>query len=589
MIVLDLVEKSIKRKILLKDFPGIGNTSVLYIKKYNKVYFKGEGSLYSTSLDNIELEAIPFPEKSFKRENDFFCHTGISHNEKYNYLVWGCSPNFSGLGKDLLYGEKGSRSGFIQRVFLDKEGNPFKPKRTDTFETSKKLSKRAFSGISTGVWGSGGKLTVTENGDILVATGNGPSYPSKGNFGCSILLLDGGSLQIKEKRASFSLDGKETQECFFQNKDFSSSTFSSVKLDNLEKHFILGKPGLLLSFSTGELISGLKVGKNIFPQFLGRKGKSYGRPLIVKEGKRNFLSTLHSSYHNVDDEFLPLPEALKESYERISNIKIEKVGCMGHLKKGRGKLSLIYSGKVRDIPVLLNPKKYGMLLESKFKGDFLKEFSDIIGPTAFWGQDERSWANFVNIESFEGSFFDSAPKNEKILSEEDFIRCQLRVSDCGLLLEKGSSKDSKSFLIIDEGKSCRKIDGSLPIYTYRKIRSPHLEFKGERFVLNGFELSPSGIPRRIWSIVGKPGDTVPNSNMGVWKDPKGKSSAFLLIVNRGGRNVLEAYTVKDGRILFSTEIRSTIHFSEISSWKNLIFVPTKDFGIQIFQVGNENY
>gem|GEM_PF-4423777 len=427
------------KRSFLKD-NDLGNTGLLYLEKYRRVFFRSATKLFSYHIDSKELHQLKLKKKTLNVSKHFFCHTELTYNAIHNYLVWGCSPDFKSHGDKITYGNRSNRSGFLMRARLSEQGRLVPITNQDIFLTSSEIKGNRFSGISTGIWNSGGPLAITQSGNVVVTTGNGPSYPKQGNYGCSILVLEGKSLQLLRNNSFYSLDREGTQECFFHNKDFSSSSpviFRDDKSENKENEVVLvtGKPGRLIFFKPNGLGPELDLIKNSSYLSHGVNQSHYGMPLILKSKGDTQVFTVGTVASTSERDLVVLTEGQRDIYSEQSGIGLKKVSCFGYLKRTLGplrlKAGLFYTGKIRDIPLLALSKDEDILLSPIWKrsDNFLSDWApELYNPNVEWVESPQRWSPFIKLPTKSGYFFNSPKlfdKSYELLSYIEFRGCQL--------------------------------------------------------------------------------------------------------------------------------------------------------------------
>lgn len=221
------------------------------------------------------------------------CRTALGVNSEATppYLYSGCSVAraFSYQGSQFVHQEskqeiKGIR-GVLVALPLDAAGK-FSGKERAFIPS--KLGPEPEAGVDAGIWHSGGAPVVLPGNKLLLATGNGIFLPESGVFGCSVLRLDGNSLEPDGANAFyFSAKGEEplraSRLCHAGNLDPSSSSPASLERGGKIFTVIGGKDGWLKAFDPLHL-PGTQAPKRSEAKVVD--GFLFGQPVIFP-GKRN--------------------------------------------------------------------------------------------------------------------------------------------------------------------------------------------------------------------------------------------------------------------------------------------------------------
>ena len=160
-----------------------------------QVNIDGDG-LRSVSLDINGIFETRYPNLSgISWQSRVHCKTamGLNRTVTPSYVFFGCSLH-TGQDAASRYGVMRSLSGLVVSVPLDPDGNLEGSPGHRAFFTSE-MRKEDATGFDSGIYNSGAGPALLPDGSILVATGNGPVFPELGNFGCSMIRLDGISLR----------------------------------------------------------------------------------------------------------------------------------------------------------------------------------------------------------------------------------------------------------------------------------------------------------------------------------------------------------------------------------------------------------
>lgn len=316
--------------------------------------------IHSIGLDGENLHTIEVPSRDFL-DNEYaefthdprsfsMCKTAIGLNRAVtpNYVFFGCSM-LTDPGVELFYGHmKGSR-GLLFAVPLD-----------DIFHVTER-GIRAFSpsrptenphtGFDTGIYNVGAGPVVLEDGSLIFATGNGPFFPKEQNYGCSVVRINGSTLQPDEmpdgRYEYYSLEDGEFDECHGANLDMGSSSVVTLQSKGRTYAAITGKDGSVKSFDPFHLPGQDRSRKHEYK--LG--GSLHGQPAIWQSetgevvvnviGRKEFPARLE-----------------RESLIATANVRAElrnnyeSLACVGLIPTapgaGRVPLKLFYSGPYRN-------------------------------------------------------------------------------------------------------------------------------------------------------------------------------------------------------------------------------------------------
>lgn len=249
------------------------------------------------------------------------CRTalGVNFLATPPYLYSGCSVAraFSYQGSQFVHQEskqetKGIR-GVLVALPLDPATGRFADAPVSHF-TPSKLGPEPEAGVDAGIWHSGGAPTVLPGNKLLLATGNGIFLPESGVYGCSVLRLDGNTLQPDGDAAYyFSAKGEEplkaSRLCHAGNLDPSSSSPATLEHAGRLYSVIGGKDGWLKAFDP------LRMPGTDAPKYTEAKvvdGYLFGQP-VVFPARRN--AALVSIGGNAGDGLHWAGFKLTEGYE----------------------------------------------------------------------------------------------------------------------------------------------------------------------------------------------------------------------------------------------------------------------------------
>lgn len=194
------------------------------------------------------------------------CRTALDLNDVANppYLFFGCSivRAFSVQGARFIHEAssqttKGIRGMLLTLPIDPANGHIGSPKGARAFLPSK-MGPQPNSGVDAGIWHCGGAPALLPDQKILLATGNGVYDPEAGNFGCSVMRIDGTSLLPDGAASSyFSAKGQAVAKagalCHGSNLDPSASSPATLEIDGRLYSAIGGKDGWIKAFDPYQL------------------------------------------------------------------------------------------------------------------------------------------------------------------------------------------------------------------------------------------------------------------------------------------------------------------------------------------------
>ncbi|MCB0422053.1 MAG: hypothetical protein KDD61_13735, partial [Bdellovibrionales bacterium] len=325
---------------------NISSNGFLDIKRAT-VYWQTVQGIYSYVLGADSVQYFKKDWESLVKQADvswdifknghWSCNTAVKvlEIEDKSYLLWGCSTPDN-------YGKHPGASGFVAKTPLMGQGKVL-TKQSQIFFTSKKAEEK-FSGTSTGIWNNGTGLTVVDNNQILLATGNGYYRSEFNNYGCSVLMLDGRTWTLpKGFRSHFSFSEPGYTECLFMNLDLGATNVTSLSEKGKSWAFLKWSGGYAATWSPATHL----------PEFQedGSRTSYWMNPLdfgtwpVYSVDGAVYSIGVTSRNSNSDDSLI-LPEAI---FQKLSYKEEYKRGdCVGVAPKTTSStLHTLYSGRRR--------------------------------------------------------------------------------------------------------------------------------------------------------------------------------------------------------------------------------------------------
>jgi len=322
--------------------------------------FTIEHWIHSIGVDGKDLHSIKVPTREFLDHgySEFthdpsafsMCKSAIGLNRVVspNFIFFGCSmltaPEF-----ELFYGHmKGSR-GLLFAVRLDDEHHVMKH-GIAAFSPSTPTAN-PHTGFDTGIYNIGAGPVVLDDGSLILATGNGPFFPSEQNYGCSVVRINGTTLKAEAKQEGgyeyYSLEDGEFDECHGANLDMSSSSVVLLRTSGRYYAAVTGKDGTAKSFDPFNMPGQDRSLKHEYN--LG--GEMHGQPAIWQSGNGEIRINVIGRKEfpaRLERESLVATKAVQR---KLRN-EYESLTCVGLVATapgpGRVPLNLFYSGPYRN-------------------------------------------------------------------------------------------------------------------------------------------------------------------------------------------------------------------------------------------------
>lgn len=340
---------------------GRSNTPNIY-KLYSYNYTKKQKQIVKVNLNEVYIKN--YPQVNIEGLNNVIdCKTSLKlfKTDQGKKIFWGCSTPHH-------YGEYRGVMGLVGALKLDLNGNAI-ANSLQTFLTSK-ITDNLNTGYNTGVFHLGGGFAFIPPHHIIVYTGNGPSFPKDGNYGCGILKLNTNTFQVDD---FLLFDDENYHECFSNNLDYSTSSPALVKNSSDQYTGIaIGSSGFLQLYDPKDL----KNSAYKLPSFFARNRhiKGMGNALKIDDNHFQFIyvgSNDAGDILNLNDFFSTAEN--KKTFRKQGFIQKKLIGYISDKPfNNSSELELFYSGKYRNIFIATaTDSKFNKLITSTDKDNRL--------------------------------------------------------------------------------------------------------------------------------------------------------------------------------------------------------------------------
>ncbi len=538
---------------------------------HHKLYSVSLNGKLKSELDIALLELVPKAKRSHYQDviTRIHCKTALGLNRRVTppYVFVGCSIATKSTPNEQYASQQGIH-GFLVTAHTDTQGDFEQKNSVKGFLTSE-ITDNPMTGFDTGIYNLGSSPSVLDDGSLLLATGNGPTFLESNNFGCSVVRLDGHSLSPKMAR---SINGRGYNECWYLNLELSSSAVANLRVDNSYISTVLRKDGKLMIFDPDKLAEDQSFGEFI----VGQK-PSYGQPVIFKNKNNNAQVMIvgHSFGKTVNQNVVYVgTQGLKDLPFQ------ESFRCVGFLLKDASAsettaLHLLYSGPLRN-------HYTNALSNGKILSELTSFSSSSFGHDGSGNEKKDMWAPYQITStlgfSAESSDLEGLAGFElKALSVKPNLRSRMQ-----------SEPELETIQVLapkSEDQSCKPPQEKwAPLYELYQKEEFGL---AEGLFVHSFS-NRSGKFEQHWQYRNQ--DWVPqrSHNVGVineatsasgiiftadQKKPGQKESSLLVLLNS-----------ETGTAMLTQDFSRTLHFSMPLVLDDLIFLPTRDQGIKAFQI-----
>lgn len=511
------------------------------------------------------------------------CKTALGLNLEINppYVYFGCSIDTTQWMlpppyKSYNYGDNRGIHGSVIAVELHSNGTF--TRNTKAFLTST-VATHPLTGFDTGVYNVGSGPSVLSDGSLLIATGNGPTFPKQNNFGCSIVLVNGSSLKVKRRKkgepSSFSIDTKPQSECWYENIEYASSSIASVKKNKKYFSAVTRKDGYLTVFDPYGL-NGPHSIQSTIP--IGERN-IYGQPVIFINNQQQVNTFSVSQFFSNSPEFSHQEFLADKDTIKSFNERDFKVECFGYASttnsNNKTPLYLMYSGNIRDV------------YTNAIKNSYI--YKSLITP--LWRKDEN-WAPFFIVKTL-GYIWSkkSSLYNPNMEFKQLDFKSLLEVTDFSKTIPLGKKiKEDKNkyFFLRDKLNplKCQNTKTTLkPLYKLTRRKKPFNLKEG--LSVYSFTIQDNYSLKKEWEFYDKnlkPYIANPVLSVNI----KNKTPVLILAANDYNKGEDKSFLIllngKSGQLIGKTAFLGDMYFSMPLVIDNLIFIPTALHGIKKFVI-----
>lgn len=590
------------------ELPGFLLVTPVYSKSKKIIYLlvKGDGSspvAMAVKINgkvlarrNFTLEEIYGSKFKDQNKDHILIRTALGLNELSDrpYLFFGLATGRDPLSKRSirdLYGQVQGLTGAVVAIKLEKQNGLIdQGAGLRTFFTSKSDKELPYTGFNSGVYLAGGAITLLKSNDLLVPIANGPSFPTKDNYGCSLVLLDGDSFKVK---GYLSKDLEGYHECFITNKEFGNGYPSIIEID---QETFLGsfrdKSGDIYFFDPFRMSQNkIENRVSLSGEFVhgGVTDKTYSGGNLFKTGKEiravfGINGRIRRSLKKIQSE-----DALGtvEVEEDLLHRGFSKVECLGVLaKRGTNPIVHYYSGSILDRSFLAKES-------SVFKTQSLKELNQVSKiPLQTTVKDQKIPFKQLEIAGYE--VVSSEPGLAGYKLKSIFVSAFQYYSglfDFFINNQEGYISRKQSYLVpIKEGafqfyakndlenKDCTDFPENSYVRLYRYSRIKKLT---NSFSLHGFKVDSTLKSQKIWTFKGAEGEQLNKSSLVTIAHQNQDSYTTVFNATNTSSNVSYIYFVDalDGTLLAKEKILGQMHFSSLIPISGGFLIPSLNNGI----------
>jgi hypothetical protein len=545
-----------------------------------QVDFNGE-NLRSQSLDFdslFEQRATRAGTAPWRKRSH--CKTAMGLNRKVTpgYVYFACSIQ-TGKGADSKYGAQRGLSGLVNAFLLDQSGNLQGPRAHRVFFASA-LGSNPMTGFDTGVYNSGSGPSLLPDGSLLVATGNGPVSLQDGNFGCSVVRLDGTTLQpmvnSQGNPAAFSHSTPPFNECWYLNVEYANSSVAVLDDKGVLTAAVISKDGYLDVFNP--LL--MDPSRSGVVRTRVANDKTYSQPVFLKSGNGARVVSLAKNRPYV----LEINDLLLADSSTLAAMKnLTRAACYGWLSSrpsvNSPELSLLYSGPIRN--------DYAVAVKGEaFFDELTSFFSSRLGYQNDTWHSDGQWGPYMEITRLG---FSMDPNSEvdiplSRLERFDSEELYLEASD-----RKHAQYTHPEFWVLrnlDGDRDCPLPDHPELTAVYTAERH-EVTYKGRNDSIDAHDFNyGDGTLRLAWSYQLDPSDQLMNTHPVISTTADGTHPVVLVPVysttaNSVAESALLLIDGNSGKLLNRIVFSGQTHFSMPLLFDEKIVIPTVDDGLQI--------
>ncbi|WP_417335499.1 hypothetical protein [Halobacteriovorax marinus] len=567
----DTQKKVIKHKVKL---PGtFVNSSPIISKKSRVLIVKT-----STKDSNLQiLTFIDFSGNILKSTNIYLhsafkglepakvssqsqCKTALSlieTDEAKEFVIFGCSikTQVYEMDKDIkLYGTNRGISGLVVASSIESHKNFF-------FKTSLKNTS-IHSGFDTGIYLSGASIP-TANNKLLIATGNGP-FNGLDNFGCSILELSLNKSGFKLEKSYKSSEFVDN-ECHSLNLDMTSSSPVVTKSNHKTFLNIVDKSGVLHTFDHRTF------GKEIHYKSKVSDLPHYSQGALLKYNNKDYFIT-HFKNSNYDDGVINYYSTVLERHlKTVAKSGFKKLECIGSISQEEAQeYSLLYSGGFRE-NFISTPQKLTAKLTSINQPSFIPNKLPFLYPV------KGVWPKYSEVISGSKEYKSSKSRRAS-LNFYDFGESSiLLIADPKNIQESELGKPLSSTQFKSTFNKRCNLKKYENIYILKKTTSIENSWGYKVFDKSHKKLE-------IVRQMNIQGDLNPNKTSITVIRRKKKSSLIFITAHREQKSKGFLIEPFDRKIIQEIDFQGTSYFSMPVWTPHFLFLPTRDKGIQVFEI-----
>lgn len=561
----------------------VADDGIEYRYSIHQIRVDGRGGLTGFEIDLNELNIEKHPDLPARNRHErLFCKTAMGINDKVSphYVFFACSIHARDQ-PGTQYGSVQGISGLLLAFELDAAGRLKGPAHSKVFQTSV-VHPSATTGYDTGIYNLGSGPALLPDASILVATGNGPVFLEKDNYGCSVVRLDGGTLAPMKHPdgtvMAFSRSAPPYNECWYQNNEYASSAVSVAALEGGLIASIMSKDGYLTLFDP----EAMKPDREGVTEIRVGRIPTYGQPVMIRRaaGVRVFAGGTHTPYSKRHDTFLAPGDMLPKLAD------VENTQCYGWLArspedKGRP-LALMYSGPFRD--------EYANAVKgSRFYEDLVSFFSDRVGHDGAMNISKGLWGPYAPVAELG---FSLPPRtNFKVENAQvQPLESVGRFLESTKLEETDFPKDE--FFILRNMNPARRCQldarpSLVPVYLV--VRSSESSNE-ENDVVVAFDIEKDRTVTKAWSYRLRDEEKLRRVHLTVSTDPEGKHPVLVVLTRpkyadhrSGDRSSILLLDGDTGEEIARAPFKGVSHFSMPLVFDEKIVVPTWD-GLVLFSV-----
>ncbi|MAZ47442.1 MAG: hypothetical protein CME65_02700 [Halobacteriovoraceae bacterium] len=597
------------------DLPGFLLVTPVYSKKKRIIYILvREGSSHPVAIAvgmngkildrrNFSLEEIYGSEFKHKNMDHILIRTALGLNEisEQPYIFFGLATGRDPLSKRPkrdFYGQTQGLTGAVVAIILRNQNGLFdQDTGLKTFFTSKSDKDLPYTGFNSGVYLAGGAITLLKSNDLLVPVANGPSFPTKDNYGCSLVLLDGDSFKVK---GYLSKDLEGYHECFITNKEFGNSYPNIIEID---QGTFLGsfrdKSGDIYFFNPFRM-SQNKIKKRVSLSgeevHGGVTGQTYSGGSLIKTGEGihavfGINGRVRSGLNKV---FREDSLGTKEVEEDLLLRGFSKVECLGLIaKKGTNPVSMYYSGAILDRSFLAKNT-------AVFETQSLKELNQVSEiPLLTAVKDQKIPFKNLKRAGYEVEGSGPALKGYQLMSMHvSAFQYYSGLFDFFINDQKVSTSRKNSHLVpfkVGSFKYYAKNDPknidctNFPEDSFVRLqRYSRVKNITNSFSLHGFKVDSTLKYQKVWTFKGGEGEQLNKSSLITVVHQKQDSYTTVFNATNIGTNTSYIYFIDtlNGNLLTKEKIQGQMHFSSLVPISNGFLVPSLNNGIEHLRFQN---